>query len=96
MKEKKVPERRCVGCGASFPKRDLVRVVRTPEGDVKLDVTGKAAGRGAYVCRSSECFRLARKKRRFTVNLEAEIPEELLDKLEEEIKKYETEASASE
>ena len=96
MKEKKVPERRCVGCGASFPKRDLVRVVRTPEGDVKLDVTGKAAGRGAYVCRSSEYFRLARKKRRFTVNLEAEIPEELLDKLEEEIKKYETEASASE
>ena len=66
--EKKIPERRCVGCGESFPKRDLLRVVRTPEGNVTLDATGKANGRGAYVCRRSECFRTARKKRRSKEN----------------------------
>ena len=93
--EKTVPMRRCVGCGASYPKKELLRVVRTPEGDVVLDATGKRNGRGAYVCRSSECFRTARKKRRFATNLGAEIPEELLDGLEREIAAYEKEASPS-
>ncbi len=94
--EKRIPERRCVGCGGSFPKRDLMRVVRTPEGTVTLDATGKANGRGAYVCRRSECFRTARKKRRFASNLGAEIPEEVLDRLEVQIASFEKEASTSE
>lgn len=93
--EKKIPERRCVGCGESFPKRDLLRVVRTPEGNVTLDATGKANGRGAYVCRRSECFRTARKKRRLSSNLGVEIPEEVLDELEARIARFEKEDCAS-
>ena len=95
MKVKKVPERRCVGCGESFPKSSLIRVVRTPEGDVVLDVTGRKNGRGAYVCRSAECFRAARRKKRFSTNLSVEIPEEVYDRLEEEISSCEKEAKAS-
>ena len=93
--DKKIPMRRCVGCGESFPKKSLVRVVRTPEGEITLDDTGKLNGRGAYVCRSSECFKTARKKRRFASNLGTGIPEELLDSLEERIKAWEKEGSAS-
>ena len=89
MKEKKVPERRCVGCGATFPKSTLIRVVRTPEGEVKLDPTGRANGRGAYVCKNAECFRLARKKNRISTNLSASISDETLDALEREIAQYE-------
>ena len=96
MKMKKVPLRRCVGCGESFPKNELIRVVRTPEGDVKLDLTGKANGRGAYLCRSAACFRAARKKNRLSSNLSAEIPETVLDRLEREIAAAEKEAPLSE
>jgi len=96
VKVKKIPERRCVGCGDSFPKNTLIRVVRTPEGNVVLDATGRLNGRGAYICKKSECFRLARRKRRFSSNLDTEIPEDLLDRLEAEVKRYEEEASSSE
>ena len=92
---KKVPERRCVGCGVSFPKTTLIRVVRTPEGEVALDETGKRNGRGAYLCGNTECFRLARKKRRFSTNLSVEIPDEVLDALEAQIKACEEETDAS-
>ena len=95
MKMKKVPERRCVGCGESFPKSTLIRVVRTPEEDVVLDVTGKKNGRGAYICKKAECFRTARKKNRFSTNLSVAIPEEILDRLEAEIASCEKEASPS-
>ena len=94
MKTKKVPERRCVGCGISFPKSALIRIVRTPEGDVVLDATGKKNGRGAYICKSAECFRTARKKKRFSASLSSEIPEEILNGLESEIASYEKEAGA--
>ena len=60
-KVKKIPLRKCTGCGQSFPKRDLIRVVRSPEGDVSLDFTGKKSGRGAYVCKNAQCFKKARK-----------------------------------
>ncbi len=90
-KVKKIPERKCTGCGQSFPKKDLIRVVRSPEGDVSLDFTGKKSGRGAYVCKSSQCFKKARKANRFKTNLECEIPEELLSALEEEITLWEAE-----
>lgn len=82
---KKVPERRCVGCQGSFPKSTLIRVVRTPAGTIELDATGKKNGRGAYLCRSVKCFRAARKKNRFKTNLDCEIPEEILDRIEREI-----------
>jgi len=84
-KVKKIPLRRCTGCGQSFPKKELIRVVRTPEGSVVLDFTGKIGGRGAYVCKKTDCFKKARKQNRFKTNLECEIPEELLAAIEDEV-----------
>ncbi len=86
MRKRKIPERRCSGCGGTFPKKELIRVVRAPDGSVSLDFTGKKSGRGAYVCPRLECFARARKARRFQSSLEVEIPEELLDALEAEIR----------
>ncbi len=89
---RKIPERRCSGCGQSFPKRELIRVVREPDGSVSLDFTGKKSGRGAYVCKKLACFKKARKANRFAASLEVAIPEELLNALEEEIRLAESEA----
>ena len=82
MKAKKVPVRMCAGCGGRFDKRDLVRVVRTPQGDVQLDLTGKMAGRGAYVCHDPACLQKARKKRA----LEVTISDAVYDRMEAELK----------
>lgn len=89
LPKKKIPERRCSGCGMSFPKPTLLRVVRAPDGSVSLDFTGKKSGRGAYVCRSVQCFRKARKAKRFERSLECEIPEEVYDALERELSENE-------
>ncbi len=85
IKVKKQPERRCSGCGEHFPKKELIRVVRTPEGNIELDLIGKKSGRGVYVCKRSECFKKARKARRFESALECVIPEEVYERLIEEI-----------
>lgn len=69
----------------SFPKRDLARVVRTPEGNVILDKTGRANGRGAYICKSKECLKKAIKSKRVSRSLEVEIPDELYDALQREL-----------
>ena len=82
---KKVPVRRCTGCGEHFPKKELVRVLRTPEGEIVLDETGKKSGRGAYVCKSASCLKKARKSGRIASSLECSIPESVYDRLEEEI-----------
>ncbi len=82
---KKIPERRCSGCGQSFPKKELLRVVRAPDGSVSLDFTGKKSGRGAYVCRNVSCFKKARKAKRIERSLECEIPEEIYDAMESEL-----------
>ena len=84
-KPRKIPLRRCTGCGESFPKKELIRVVRGPDGTVSLDFTGKAGGRGAYVCKKTACFKKARKQNRFKTALEVNIPDEVLFALEEEI-----------
>ena len=84
-KKKKVPERRCVGCGETKEKKSLIRVLRTPEGEVVLDSTGKKSGRGAYICHSLSCFKKARKSKRLETNLSIEIPEEIYDKLENQL-----------
>ena len=81
---RKLPIRTCIACGASSDKRGLVRVVRTPEGAVELDITGKAAGRGAYVCRSEECFGKARKKRLFASKLRCKVSEQDYERLSDE------------
>ena len=82
---KKIPERRCVGCGEHFPKSELVRVLRTPDGEVVLDLTGKKSGRGAYICKAAACLKKARKSKRLDTSLECTIPTEVYDRMEEEI-----------
>ncbi len=64
MKPRKVPTRTCTGCATSSDKRAFVRIVRTPDGHVEVDPTGKASGRGAYLCADPDCFEVARKRRR--------------------------------
>ena len=85
VKQKKIPMRQCLGCNGHFPKKDILRVVRSPEGDVSLDFTGKKSGRGAYVCKSVDCLRRARKSGRLAKNLECEIPEQVYDDMEKEL-----------
>ncbi|MBQ3101303.1 MAG: YlxR family protein [Clostridia bacterium] len=84
---KKKPERRCVGCSETKLKTELVRVVRSPEGEVSLDLTGKKSGRGAYICRNVACLKKARKARRISNALSCDIPEEVYDRLEAELEK---------
>lgn len=88
-KVRKVPERMCVGCRAKRPKRELVRVVRTPEGEVLVDPTGKRAGRGAYVCPEEGCLQKAVKSRGLERALAVPIKEDLLADLTEQIRKRE-------
>ncbi len=79
--KKKVPLRKCVGCGEQKPKRELVRIVRTPDGDIVLDTTGKQAGRGAYLCPDRTCLKKAVRGRRIEKSLETSISEEIYDRL---------------
>lgn len=82
---KKIPERKCLGCMQSFPKKDLIRIVRTPQGSVELDLTGKKAGRGAYICKDKNCLKKAIKAKRIQNNLEVEVSQELYEALAQEI-----------
>lgn len=82
---KKIPERRCAGCGGHFPKNELVRVLRTPEGEIVLDLTGRKPGRGAYICKSAECLRKARRARRLESSLGSQISDDIYTRLEGEI-----------
>ena len=87
-KVRKIPMRQCMGCNEHKPKGELLRVVRSPEGTISLDTTGRASGRGAYLCRDVQCLRRARKSRRIENTLECTIPEEVWDRMEEELEKY--------
>ena len=78
---KRTPLRQCLGCREMKPKRELVRVVRSPEGTVSLDLRGKAPGRGAYVCRSADCLKKALRSRAVGRALGVEIPPEIYDAL---------------
>ncbi|GAA6513595.1 YlxR family protein [Merdimmobilis hominis] len=79
----------CTGCGEQKPKKELVRVVKSPEGEISLDLTGKKSGRGAYVCRNVDCLKKARKARRLERAFSCQIPEEVYDRMEEEMQKGE-------
>ena len=85
MHVKKTPLRKCTGCGEMKPKKELVRVVKSPEGEVSLDLTGRKPGRGAYVCPRVDCLRLARKARRLEKAFSCPIPAEVYDHMEEEL-----------
>ena len=100
MRPKKIPMRMCTGCGEMKPKKELLRVVRAHErtdengnplpSEISLDLTGKKPGRGAYLCRNPECLRLARKARRLERAFSCQIPNEVYDRMEEEIGQDET------
>ncbi|MBR0415032.1 MAG: YlxR family protein [Clostridia bacterium] len=81
MKQKKIPERLCLGCNVSKDKRELIRVVKTKDGEIFLDKTGKANGRGAYICNNPACLEKAIKTKRIARSLSAEIPAEIYDSL---------------
>lgn len=93
---KKVPLRKCTGCGEMKEKRELIRVVKAPEkkdengnvvsgGEVSLDLTGRKPGRGAYVCKNTDCFEKARKARRFERSLSCKIPEDVYEQMSAEL-----------
>lgn len=85
MKVKKVPMRMCNGCMEMKPKKELIRIVKSPTGDISVDLTGKKSGRGAYICKDVECLEKAYKAKRLNKNLESEINAEIYEKLKEVI-----------
>lgn len=87
---KKSPLRQCIGCGKMKEKRSMCRVIRTPEGELLIDTTGRKNGRGAYICPDEECFRRAQKSKGLERSLKMQIPQEVYRSLEEAMKqKYE-------
>ena len=85
MQQKKIPQRQCMGCRERKEKRELIRVVRSPEGGVSLDFRGKAPGRGAYICPDMACLKKAIRSKALERSLEVAIPEEIYARLEQEM-----------
>ena len=85
MQKKHVPLRMCSGCGEMKPEKELVRVVKSKENEISLDLTGKKAGRGAYVCNNLECLKKARKAKRLERAFSSKIPEEIYDEMERQM-----------
>ncbi|MFA5659010.1 MAG: YlxR family protein [Oscillospiraceae bacterium] len=85
MKPKKIPMRMCLGCNEMKPKKELVRIVRSPEGEISLDKTGKKNGRGAYICPDIECLKKARKARKLEKAFSCQVSPEIYDSLEREM-----------
>ena len=83
--QKKIPMRQCLGCREMKPKKDLIRVVRSPVGTISLDFRGKASGRGAYLCRSGDCLKKAVKSKALERAFSAPIPSEVYDRLQREM-----------
>ncbi len=85
MAEKKIPLRMCIGCAEHKPKKELVRIVKSPEGEIFVDLTGRKNGRGAYICHNGECLKKARKTRKLERTFSCEISDEIYDRLEGEL-----------
>ncbi len=88
---KKIPMRQCIGCGESRPKKEMMRVVRTPEDTFVLDVTGKKNGRGAYLCKNGQCLSNAVRNKGLERSFKMSIPKEVYESLAEEFDNIETE-----
>ncbi len=86
MKQRKLPLRKCLGCGEVKDKRELVRVVKSPDGEISLDLTGKKAGRGAYICADASCLSKARKAKRIDRAFDCTVPDEVYEAMERELK----------
>ena len=82
---KKIPTRLCIGCQEQHPKKELVRIVHSPEGEFSIDLTGKKAGRGAYICNNKECFQKAVKERRFERSFKCAVDKTIFDELEKQL-----------
>lgn len=91
MGTKKIPMRQCIGCGEMKPKKEMVRVIKTTEGEILLDRTGKKNGRGAYLCDNRECLDLAIKKRGLDRSFQMSIQKEIYEMLQKEFEESETE-----
>lgn len=87
--QKKIPMRQCLGCREMKPKRELIRAVKSPEGEVSLDFKGKAAGRGAYICPSKDCLKKAIKAKALERAFSAQIPPEVYEQLEKQMEAQE-------
>ncbi len=87
MKPKKIPMRTCVACRTSRPKRELIRIVRTPQGAVTIDSRGKMSGRGAYICRTNACFDQALKSKRLEGALDVILQSEVIEQLRQLVEK---------
>lgn len=85
MMKKKIPMRQCTGCGEMKNKKELIRVIKTPEDEIAIDFTGRKNGRGAYLCNSFDCFLKARKTKAIERSLKITIPDEIYDQLEKEL-----------
>ncbi len=85
MVQKKIPLRKCTGCGEMFPKKELIRVICTPEKEVMIDLTGKKNGRGCYICRKQECLDLAIKHKAISRSLSIEISDDVISSLRKEL-----------
>lgn len=85
QKKKAQPMRKCTGCNEMKEKRELVRIVRDPDGNVSVDLTGKKSGRGAYICRDKKCLAAARKAKRLDKAFGCAVPDEVYERLEGEL-----------
>lgn len=85
MKTKKIPMRMCIGCGEMKPKKELIRIVKSKEGEISLDLTGKKSGRGAYICKDLKCLKQARKSRKLERSFCCQISDEIYDGMEREL-----------
>lgn len=81
---KKIPQRQCIGCGEMNSKTDMMRVIKTAEGEISLDLTGRKNGRGAYLCKTEECLKKARKNKGLERSFQMAIPADVYDSLEKE------------
>ncbi len=89
MAIRKIPQRKCAGCEQMKDKKQLIRVVHTPQDEFLLDLTGKKSGRGVYICKSAECLEAARKKRGLEHGLKCSVPAEIYQKLLEQLEERE-------
>ncbi len=83
--KKKIPIRRCIGCGEGKPKKELIRVVKNSEGDISLDTSGRMAGRGAYICPSVECLEKAKKRKGLQHSFSMQVPNEIYEALAQQL-----------
>lgn len=95
MRVRKIPQRKCVACQQMMPKKELIRIVRSPEGEIGIDLGGKKPGRGAYLCGKVSCFKLAKKSKAFERALKVPVDTQIYDRLEADFIKVEDEFQAN-